>query len=307
MKKAARKLLDTKLHMVKIYASPSNRDYIRKMAECLFYNKGIKYCIEGSTPNTEGATMGKRNTTESVTITLNNEGKTYADLLKGVRKALTGTEKEALKASYKTKDGGLKLVLDQKKGNLSALTQKLNTELGEGAKCKVAEDQEIYFIRDLDEIATKEEISQAMQEALGTSRAADVETSEIRVAQSGQRSATIAVAKTQAGKMVELPTIWIATTRCRIQKKVEINRCPQCWGTHNRREKCEERDMKDRCLKCGEVGHFKQQCQSSVTKCAVCDVEGHATWTMACPQYKAAIRAAERGRRPIRLVNSNAQ
>ncbi|KAK5637841.1 hypothetical protein RI129_000165 [Pyrocoelia pectoralis] len=300
LQKAATRMMATKQNRAKIFAEREMARMVAKLAECAFYNKGIAYCVDGNTKKQQDPNKGTNS--DSVTILLKDQNMTYADLLKGARKALTGPEREALKASHKTKDGNLRLVIDQRKGDVNAVTSKLREELGQSAECKVRQDRDTYYIRELDEITTKDDVTKAITASMGDTPAGWLEVSEIRTSESGRRTATLVVAKEKSQVMDEHPAIWVGITKCPIRKRVEVQKCAKCWGVHEKAGKCADRDVKGKCLNCGSEGHFRDNCKND-KHCALCNQPGHAPWTMACPEYKAAIRAAERGRTKSRLVN----
>ncbi|KAK5648853.1 hypothetical protein RI129_003745 [Pyrocoelia pectoralis] len=293
-------MLATKQQRAMIYTEPEMVNTARKLAECAFFAKSISYCIDGRQKKPKEP--GKLTSADTVAILLKDKEMSYADLLKGARNVLSGTEREALQASHKTKEGSLRLVIDQKKGDVNDLTSKLKKELGQSAECKVRKERDTYHIRELDEITTKEDVIQAITTSMGNTPEDWLEVSDIRTAESGLRTATLLVSKEKSRAMDEHPTIWIGITKCAIRKRVEVQKCAKCWGVHGKSENCAERDVKGKCLNCGGEGHFRDACSNN-KHCAVCNLAGHAPWTMACPEYKIAIRAAERGRTRTRLVN----
>ncbi|KAK5650239.1 hypothetical protein RI129_001268 [Pyrocoelia pectoralis] len=303
IRKAAKKLLGARHHKVNIFTNPSTREWVRKLTECVFYPMGLTYYMEDRkardktdpTPRKEG---GKG----MVTITMKDQNKSYADLLKGARSALAGGDRESLKASSKTKDGSLRLVIDPKRVEVNAFRGKLEAELGKDVDLRVRKPQATYYIRDIDEITTKDEIQQALTTTVGNTPEGWAEVSEVRVAANGRRTATIWATKEKEAAMDDLAFLWVGITKCPIRRRVELNRCAKCWGVHGKTDKCASRDVQGKCLNCGGDGHFKDKCTNE-KRCAICELDGHAPWTIACPQYKAAIRAAENGRKPSRLVN----
>ncbi|KAK5637840.1 hypothetical protein RI129_000164 [Pyrocoelia pectoralis] len=153
--------MGTRQNRVKIHVCQRERANIRKLAECVLYGKSVAYCLEGGKNAKRDTNENGPTRVEPATIIVRNQGQTYADLLKGARKVLAGEDKATLKASFRTKEGNLRLVIDQTQERAAKLTEKLQAELGEGAKCNIREQRVAYYIHEIDEITTKEEVQAA--------------------------------------------------------------------------------------------------------------------------------------------------
>ncbi|KAB0790537.1 hypothetical protein PPYR_15063 [Photinus pyralis] len=299
--KAARRLEAKGQTQVKFYTAPEERDVWIKAAECVLYNKTILYCFD------DVRREEKRKNRQEVSFLIKEDGKTYADLLKGAKKALEGETNQGVRAVQKTKDGHLRLVMDKNKSDIQGTMQRLQNEM-KSASCIVRGDEKekvVFHLRDIDELTTEKEIEKALVEILKPDTTDKLIVRPIRGPEGGNRTATILVDRSLERELESHSRVWIGIVPCRIRRRVEVEKCRKCWDIYEAGHVCREGEgAVKRCYNCGQTDHIKERC-TNPRRCYMCEEDGHAPWTMACAKFKQAVKNVEAKRRTSRLVDSS--
>ncbi|XP_058122815.1 uncharacterized protein LOC131293767 [Anopheles ziemanni] len=138
-------------------------------------------------------------------------------------------------------------------------------------------------IRNVDEVATREEIRDALEEQ----QRVNISASAVRLGavHRGLRKAFIRVAATEATTLLE-KRLRIGWTSCTIAENTESKKCFRCFHSGHIQRHCEGPDRSGLCMICGNEGHKAAQC-SSERRCLDCGVESgsdHVTGHVRCPK-----------------------
>lgn len=263
---------------------------LRKYAECLFVNKG--YDISIFTPRKKGnydKTKVHKPKTDTILIK-SQPGESFADV---VAKLKTEIKPEELGVTVrkltKTPDGNVQMIVNEKK---KGGRQMLMTELAKTRKdVKVRATEKSVIIHDLEESVTSEELQNTLANTLGETNVTAV---TIRKGKSGLNMAIVRMPAKAAEKATKLATLKIGWTFAKIREMVVPEVCRSCQGFGHRT--CQVKNPADLCRRCGERGHFAKGCEKE-PHCYVCKCKGHRADSMACPEYRTAVRLVEKERR----------
>jgi hypothetical protein len=224
-----------------------------------------------------------------------SEGKSYADVLSEIRQKVKPEEKGAvIKALRKTRAGDLLIELGQSSGSNSDLSTDLQSALGTNASVRTLEPRATLEVRDLDELATNDEVAAAVESALGAKVEKKVFVSKANAR--GQKMAIVTVGVREAAKLLEEGHLKIGWVNCRVREKLEVTRCYKCLGFGHTANRCSGPDRSKLCFKCGGQDHRANTCKAteSCFLCAEAGLKGdsvlHAARSGRCPAYKQALQ-----------------
>ncbi|XP_052738128.1 uncharacterized protein LOC128198188 [Bicyclus anynana] len=262
-----------------------NKNHLRKILEKLMaeFDFKIKLLVEAEDIRKGKPNYGKGKGTE--TLIVKAEG-SYADILKKMKANVTVTDMKQIgvevKSVRKSNDGK---VLMRVAGNAEALRNKLQGTL-ECAEVGIGRET-IFHITGLDEDISTEELKTALETELKV----PVQVKSIRPTQYGSKTATVSMSPISAKNLSNVSVINIGWTRCRLRKRVYVEKCYKCWETGHRAAKCNGPDRSNCCRQCSRVGHKADSC-TSTPFCPHCDVLGHKAATTGCPKFRGAINEA---------------
>jgi len=200
----------------------------------------------------------------------------YADILKVVKSDPSLKHlSEDVQGVRKTAKGDLLLRLSKKPAHsaneLQAAVEKV---LGSRAVVKTLTDMCQVEIRDLDELATREEVIEAIKKPLNDSALSTEVVQSLRVMKDGSQTAKLYLPATKAKMLVDLSKIRIGWSVCRIRSILQPKRCFRCHEYGHIAAKCTSKeDLNGVCFKCGEAGHEAKTCKNPA-KCCLCTKHG---------------------------------
>uniref|UniRef100_A0A182SSQ4 CCHC-type domain-containing protein n=1 Tax=Anopheles maculatus TaxID=74869 RepID=A0A182SSQ4_9DIPT len=224
-----------------------------------------------------------------------NKEVSYADILRVLRtdESLTTVGQQMSKVR-RTKNGSL--LFELKHGReANPLTSALEKALEGKAKVSARAPITTVECRNLDEIATPEEVSVAIREMHGV--VISPEAIRVRPAfPKGTQRAFFALYKADAEKLLSKPRLQVGWTVCSLREVIRETKCYHCWRLGHNASQCTGPDHTALCMKCGDKGHKRVECVSQ-QKCLDCSGEsayGHATGSYHCPNKRAAWRTASK-------------
>ncbi|CAB0030684.1 unnamed protein product [Trichogramma brassicae] len=145
------------------------------------------------------------------------------------------------------------LVLQLKKGveKAHALSEELGKVLGKAATASALLDTFTIEIKDLDECATKEEVTTARYALLGVLVSKRDPVKSLRTAYAGTRVAVVALPDDLAATALKLGHVRIGWMNCRIRAREEAARCYRCWSPGHMAARCKGPDRTVLCYRCG--------------------------------------------------------
>lgn len=169
----------------------------------------------------------------------------------------------------------------------------LEEALGTGAKVRALSHVVTVQIRDLDEITTAGEVSEALKAHFQLGE--DITESSIRLWKTfaGTQTAEFRLQAEDAQKLLmrgKIKVGWTVNAIKAIEKeRTEAQRCYRCMGLGHLAKQCKGEDRSKCCRNCGQEGHKAKTCRNEA-KCLLCTGENnkHETGGRKCPVYKEA-------------------
>ncbi|CAB0042825.1 unnamed protein product, partial [Trichogramma brassicae] len=180
-------------------------------------------------------------------------------------------------------------MLQLKKGveNASDLGEELGKVLGTAATASALLHTSTIEIKDLDECATKEEVTAALDALLGVPVSKRDPVKSPRKAYAGTQVAVVALPDDLAATALKLGHVRIGWVNCRIRAREEAARSYRCWSPGHVAARCKGPDRTELCYRCGQKGHQAKDCKGQPS-CVLCRERGaddhrHATTSSSCP------------------------
>lgn len=224
-----------------------------------------------------------------------NGQRTYAEILQQMKSDPTMKEVGASFNKVRmTVSGELPLEL-----NWSALqkTHKLEESvegvLGETAEVRALAHEIQVEIKDLDELTTKEEVTEALAAKLDTPTLTAATVRSIRKAYGRTKTAVVSLPADLAKKAIAVGKVRIGWVVCRIRERTSVTRCFRCWDYSHLARNCKGTDRSNQCHRCSEGGHVAKDCSEDPC-CVLCQGKGrsdHPSGRGSCPALQKALQA----------------
>ncbi|KAJ8917004.1 hypothetical protein NQ315_012921 [Exocentrus adspersus] len=266
-------------------ADDKYRKLTRKMAEVIFRNTSIKCIIYVKEPS-DG--MGSKNSDkergsrieETEALIVEKDGDSYAEALKMVRRSVKADIKAANAIRYirKSKDGKMIILLDKTE---PALLKEVRRNIEAGTQFKTKEGSRrkgkpcTLYVRDLDEITSKEEVEEALKKTVGLDAGKDIfKIGDLRPYRSGNQAVTIQLPGDKAKELLSTGRIKIGLNWCQIQERID-----ECKS---------DTDLSEACRKCSKSGHREAECDQEAF-CPLCKKLGHSVNAGKCSAFQRAL------------------
>lgn len=232
------------------------------MIEAVFQN-GPKVTIyttknKVSAENQTNLEERKRKELKSYAIVVSKtEGETSETISK-IKKKLQGMQSnKAIKQIRTSKEGKIVISLDKDEQAMNDLSEAIENTLGQSSVRKQGEkeNEEILYIRGLDQTVTVDEVMEALENRVGPIQAAEIRLSPLRPYGRGNQTITVNIAGKYLEKLMETSEIRVGLVRCRMEKHIELERCHRCWAFDHKTTECKGEDRRANCYRCGKTGH----------------------------------------------------
>ena len=232
--------------------------------------KGLKQGNTMSVPKTPKTNKAKRRPRSEAIALRPAEGKTYAEILGGIRSRVDPTKCETeIKAVRKTRSGDVLIEIRKTTAEgRQGFTDALREALGESGSVRVLVPRTTLEIRDMDSCTTVEEVELALRKKLQTYEG-KLEVRLTRPNAAGQRMAVFSIEEEAAARLLETARICIGWISCRLRRREQLTRCFRCLGYGHESRACKGPDRSNQCYRCGSVEHKVADCKAS-PKCFLC-------------------------------------
>lgn len=276
-----------------VTAEETNVNYIRRTLEYVFRDTDISISVIGKHEKRSGDGQRRNNRLEKEKIIVKAQpGKSYADLLRSVKSSVNIEDKGInIKAIKKTNKGDLLLEVTGGKGKALALKQDIQQN-NQDAEVVIKTNEITVHITDIDASIGKEELKEEIMKAENLLEN-QVNVISMRPTRNGNQTATVALKRDTARKVVKQGTIKIGWVHCRVRNRVSLQRCYRCHMFGHRKDECGYEDRSELCLKCTKPGHIARECKNT-PMCVVCKKEGHHADQTKCPAYRKLIEEKSR-------------
>ncbi len=241
-----------------------------------------------------GARKRKKSKPDAILVEKRGES-TYADILRKVKGDPNLKELgENVARIRRTRDGQMLLELNRGSDKKSADYRELvKTALADQAEVRTLSQEISLECRDLDEVTTKGDIRQALDD-FGFKNLNESVIKSIRKAYHSTQIAVISLPADLAYKLLKAGKLKVGWVVCRIRELNQPKRCFRCLEFGHMAKGCTNCDRSKLCWRCGETGHMAKVCQKE-PKCMLCTGErGHILGSSRCPLYKREINPSRR-------------
>ncbi|CAB0030714.1 unnamed protein product [Trichogramma brassicae] len=199
----------------------------------------------------------------------------YADILRSLKSDPTLQQKVGSSVNNIGRSAAGALMLQLKKGveNASDLGEELGKVLGTAATASALLHTSTIEIKDLDECATKEEVTAALDALLGVPASKRDPVKSLRKAYAGTQVAVVTLPDDLAATALKLGHVRIGWVNCRIRAREEAARCYRCWSPGHVAARCKGPDRTELCYRCGQKGHQAKDCKGQPSSPRTADDE----------------------------------
>lgn len=214
-----------------------------------------------------------------------NEGVTYADLLKSMKKEVDPQKIGVQVLNVKsTTSGNIRIqVVGGDNAKLEQLKKEITDKVAKSRSAELEAKETTIIVRDLDISVDREDIVEAIEKEIGNLVNFKVTLSE-NINRAGYRHAYVNIPMEFASKLLKNRRICVGWSRCRIEEQLRPRRCFRCQRFGHIAYKCKNTAAKT-CLKCGGENHMAAGCKEP-SRCIECQELGHRADSMQCPKYK---------------------
>lgn len=216
-------------------------------------------------------------------VLIKRGGLTYVDLLKKVKDSIDpGKNGVEITAVRQTRLGDLLIQVGKSAGEASKLKAAVEENLPELGEVKKLSKRTEVWIRDLDATATAEEVTRAVNKAIGE---AEVLVKPLRPAYANTQVAIVELAPRDAGRLLRTEELRVGWGPCRVRMRtqVRIQLCYRCQERGHLAAQCQGKEDRSReCFRCGDADHLARNCTKKPF-CSRCKQPGHGCRSPECP------------------------
>lgn len=213
----------------------------RKMVEAIFHHMEAKITLYKMT--TENLRKPK-SPNSYVFVFDNKRGCGFNKTLKDVKDALVqGGAISGIKSMRSTRDGKVLVSLNNSKEAADRIQQALGslaTDNGVRTWRVGNSDIEVLHLKELDALTTQPEVIEALEEYLCPNSSYKV--GELRPMAKNTQAVTITTTKSNAAALLKNKLLRIGLINCRVEKRIQLQKCTKCWSYDHRSDKCTDPD-----------------------------------------------------------------
>ncbi|KAK7864457.1 hypothetical protein R5R35_011694 [Gryllus longicercus] len=193
------------------------------------------------------------------------EGKTYADILTEMKRAVYPKDHNTIVKKIRTQKQDLLIVLG-KEGNTSSFNNALVKAAGESATLI---PKTLVEIRDIDETVSANEVAAAIGRVLDTPTEQISNYCRLHTGFASTQTATVLLPTDLASQLLknDKSKIKIGWVNRQIREKQQVTRCFKSLDFGHISTKCPGPDRRNTCYKCGQTGHQIKDCQQDTQMC----------------------------------------
>lgn len=239
----------------------------------------------------------KRGRPDAIVIAA-KDNSSYAAILRGFKSDPTmGDIGEAVSRIRRTQNGSMLLQLKDKETRTAEFQSRISKSLGQEADVKALRQRTEVWVKDIDEITTKEEIIAAVKVQFEEDVA--LEHIFLRKSFGETQTAVISLQLTGAVKLLKAGRIKIGWVVCRIRERTTLMRCFRCLEYGHQAKQCRSAEDRSKCCRrCGLEGHIAKFCEKE-PHCMFCRKDRpedarHIAGSSSCPVFRRALTKKRR-------------
>lgn len=267
----------------------------RKMVEAVFRDEHVvvKFYTTGQVE--KGGKAKQATGRKSYALVVDEEGTQYGDILSKIRPALLGSEGgEAIQEVRSTRGGKLLITLEKDKEAFEKIKARVEATVG-SVRAKIVDGdgkKTTFFIRGLDELATKDEVREALIKALGEDKLSrsEVVISDPRRNARNTKAVTVTLRSDLAERLLSRGNLRVGLANCGVARRLSVPSCRKCYSYDHLAKDCVRKEqLGERCFRCYKEGHMARDCKSEQLFCPACKEEGHKMGSGKCPSFNRAL------------------
>jgi len=293
LEKVRMKILETqeKDICISVLSSKVDEKLCRKLLECIFVSDDIS-CEVVMPKIRRQHNSRRRKQTQGTIIVESESGKSFAEVVSKMKETLDPDSiGVTVKKVMKTATGKIKMIIDEKKqGGKEAMLAEMRKD--NEIKVTVSRPERAIIINGLDECVTEKELRSALVKELDPEGIDAISHLQIRKGYRSTFNATAVLPKEQAEKAISLGSIRVGWIIARIKVKHVPVCCRKCQRYGHSEAECTFAETAPLCRRCGDEQHKAANCKNEIF-CYVCKVKDHRADSMACPQYRLAVKSCK--------------
>lgn len=149
----------------------------------------------------------------------------------------------------------------------------------------------IVVIRGMDITTTRDEVEEAIRERVKGLKKWEFTVGSMRGNIGDTLCVSVTMEESRARELLRRDWLRVGYVNCRIERRLDIERCYKCWGMGHQAEVCNGEDRKGCCFGCGKEGHRRRECKEE-ERCVACGLVGHRTGSGKCDEFRRALAKA---------------
>lgn len=269
---------------------------MRKLTQAVFRGASTKVEIYTTQQrrSKEATTSAPKRKKERNTLALSVDvgDRTFKDILKGVREAVGNRPgSECIQSLRSSKEEQLLIVLDKDEAARDKVVKLLEAQSLKVRQVGARVKTDVVHLRGLDELATREEVQQAIDKTLGADD--NTKIGLLRPHGSNTQAVTVTLSRPKAEELVTAGCLRVGPARCPAVRRVEVKGCTRCWSYDHSTAKCNGPDRTKLCRGCGKAGHLRKDC-TGIRSCVLCGNHEHALGSGRCKAFRAALERSRK-------------
>ena len=218
--------------------------------------------------------------------------RTFKDVLRGVREAVGGRPGcESIQSLRSTKEDKLLIVMGKDEAARDRVLKLLEEKNLKVSQVGPRVRKQVVHLRGLDDLATKEEVQLAIEQAVGADQTTMV--GPLRPSRLNTQAVTVTLEATKADQLTKTGRLRVGPACCQVQNRLEVRGCLKCWGYDHAASDCKGPDRSKLCRRCGKEGHIRRDCKDTQTSCVLCKEE-HSMGSNRCKAFRTALGRARK-------------